>query len=273
MISNIIQLVRTEIKKFRHNATVSLLFILFTAIFPFIILTGKHIVAKAPPPFPDKSEFYTFPNVWEYQGYVGNWLVFFFLGFIVLHVITSEVSFRTMRQNIITGYTRWEYYLAKVGVIFLLAIYATLLYFLSTLIIGLVHTPGADISLIFDNNWAIARFFLMSLGYMSFALLVSVIFRGGGLSLFIYFAYALVLEFVIKMIHLYFLKHSSANYWPLNTMEDLMAFPPMRMTQSFINTNYDFSLVHSYSSAIIVSSIYTVLFFYLSWRKLKTSNI
>jgi hypothetical protein len=119
---------------------------------PFVILTLKGILKDATGPVKAISEIYDLPMIWEYQGYAGSWLVFFFLGFMVLQMFTNEVSQRTMRQNIIFGYTKREFFTAKVIVVICLSIIATLLYTLSAAIIGMIHTPGFDFELLLDNN-------------------------------------------------------------------------------------------------------------------------
>jgi len=104
-----LHLLSLEIKKFRNNAVVDLFGIMFLVTMPTVIFVGKQF-KDVPPPFPSTDKIFTFPGIWEYLGYVGNWLVFFFLGFIMLYIITSEVNFKTMRQNIITGLSRRDAY-------------------------------------------------------------------------------------------------------------------------------------------------------------------
>lgn len=268
-----LQLLKTEYKKFRYNSTVSLLFIVFALLFPFAILTGKSILKNPEPPFPSNAIFYEFPTVWEYQGYVGNWLVFFILGFMVLHMFTSEVSYKTMRQNIITGYTKKEYFISKLIVIVCLAVFATILYALSCLAYGMIHTNGFDLELVLDNNWAISRFFIMCMGYMSFAFLVANVLRSGGLSMFLYFAFALILEPIIKGTLLYFFKNSAMNYLPLNTIEDLMCFPLYRTSSDFLQTEAGVSIVNDFDVTIGLSIVYTLIFLALSWWKFKKSDV
>lgn len=268
-----LQLLKTEYKKFRYNSTVSLLFILFTALLPTVILAGKSILKNPSPPLPSNSIFYEFPTVWEYQGYVGNWLVFFILGFMVLHMFTSEVSYKTMRQNIISGYTKKEYFTSKLLVIVCLAIFATALYTISCLVYGMIHTTGFDMELVFDNNWATTRFFIMCMGYMSFAFLVANLLRRGGLSMFLYFAFALILEPIIKGAMLYFLKNEAMNYLPLNTIEDLMCMPLFRTSSDFIETEAGVSVVNDFNTTMIMSTVYTLLFLWLSWVKFKKSDV
>ena len=268
-----LQLLKTEYKKFRYNSTVSLLFILFTVLLPTVILAGKSILKNPSPPLPSNSIFYEFPTVWEYQGYVGNWLVFFILGFMVLHMFTSEVSYKTMRQNIITGYTKKEYFTSKLIVIFCLAAYATVIYALSCLVMGMIHTRGFDFELVFDNNWASLRFFIMSLGYMSFAFLVANVLRSGGLSMFLYFAFALIVEPIIKLGLLYSFENESMNYLPLNTIEDLMCMPLFRTSNDFIANEAGVTVVHDLNVAILLSIVYTLVFLVLSWLKFRKSDV
>ncbi|MEE9440244.1 MAG: ABC transporter permease [Saprospiraceae bacterium] len=270
---NYISLFKTEIKKFKNNSTVVLLFTVFSLLMPFVILLGKSILKKDSGPLPSSQILYEFPTVWDYQGYVGNWLVFFFLGFMVLHMYNSEISYKTMRQNIIAGYTKWEYYIGKVVGVLLLSIYATLIYTISSSIMGMISTPGFDMDLMIDSNYAPLRFFLMTLGYLSFAFLVATIFKKGGLSMFFYFSYALILESILRYGYLYFVKHQSANYFPLNAIEDNMTFPLIRSSNDFFNTNYDFELVNSFVIAGGLSLFYTIVFFVLAWYRIKKTDI
>lgn len=274
-----LQLLKTEIKKFKSNSTITLLGVFFLSLMPFVILAAKGIFKGATGPFQALSEIYDLPMIWEYQGYVGSWLVFFFLGFMVLQMFTNEVSQRTMRQNIIFGYTKKEFFTAKVVVIICLSILATVLYALSSAIIGMIHTPGFDFELLMDNNWATTRFFISTLGTLFFALLIAVVFRKGGLSMFLYFAYPLILEPILRWFTIYGLikiekpEWTLMNYFPMNTIEDLMVFPLIRTTSDFINIHAKMKPVHSYSTAMIAGSIFTALFLFLAWKSFERNDI
>ena len=274
-----LQLLKTEIKKFKSNSTITLLGVFFLALMPFVILTIKGLSKEASGPIKAMSEIYDLPMIWEYQGYIGSWMVFFFLGFMVLQMFTNEVSQRTMRQNIIFGYTKKEYFTAKVVVIVCLSILATILYALSSSIIGMIHTPGFDFELLMDNNWAISRFFISTLGTLFFALLIAVVFRKGGLSMFLYFAYPLILEPILRGLTIYGLikikkpEWTLMNYFPMNTIEDLMVFPLIRTSSDFLNIHANMNPVHSYTTAMIAGSVFTILFLFLAWKSFEKSDI
>ena len=246
-----------------------------------------------PPPLPANSVFYEFPTVWEYQGYIGNWLIFFFVGFIGIFIVTNEVSYKTLRQNIITGLTRKEYFSAKLLTIIVISVLATLIYAVSTIIIGLIHTPGADLALIFDNNWSITKFFLMSMGYMSFGLLIGFVVRRSGLATFLYLAYIMFLEPIIKWSIFGFLNwdtiqgviddgpeegfsvYNYVNYFPMNVIEDLHPNPFLKLPDNFLkgneDINYDILLTHH--EAIIGSILYIGIFIFLAYRSFLRRDI
>lgn len=234
---------------------------------------GKKFFVELPPPLPNNSVFYEFPTVWEYQGFVGNWLVFFFLGFVMLYLITSEVSNKTMRQNIITGMTRKDYFLGKLYTMIAISLVATIIYVLSSIIIGVIHTEGWDFGLLMDTNKAIIRYFLMCIGYMSFAMLVAFLVRKGGLAIFLYFAYILIIEMILKWAVTFniFIKmdnvpNSLVNYWPLNVIEDLMPNPLLRFPTNFMNnSDINFDILLPVNHAIGFSVLYIAVFIALSW--------
>lgn len=270
---SIIQLLKLEYTKFKNNSVVKLLLLFYAILTPFVILMGKRFLVNAPPPLPRNNVFFEFPTVWDYQGFVGSWLVFFFLGFFALYIITTEVSNKTMRQNIITGMTRKEYFLGKLFTIITVALLGTLLYTLSCIAIGVIHTEGWNMSLLMDNNYAILRYFLMCMGYMSFALLIGLLVRKGGLSIFLYFAYILIIEAIIKwpiLLNIFArtdsIPNKLINYLPMNTIEDLMPNPVLKLPGNFMKSNdIDFDILLSHSHATIFSIIYIALFIALAW--------
>lgn len=259
------ELISLEWKKFRSNTVFRVLAVMYILLAPFIILMGKDIVDKMQLPMLNSAEIYEFPKVWDYQGYIGNWLVPFCLGFLTIYIITSEVGNKTMRQNILTGMTKRSFFMSKLFSILFMALAATFLYALSTIVIGIIHTDGYDVALIFDNNFAIAKFFLLCMGYMSFAMLVAFVIRRGTLAIFFYFFY-FILESILQGIHVYYYTHVSRNYWPINSIEDLHPFPLLKIPDFFVDKEWNFSLLLTSGQAILMSTLYLTLFLWLAYR-------
>lgn len=279
-LSNPWTLFKIELAKFKSYAVIQFMLGLGVILFPLALISCKELVNDLPPPLPGTSIIYEFPTIWDYQGYLGNWIVFFFFGCTLIFTITSEVNFRTQRQNIISGYTRRNYFVAKLMNLLALAVLATIIYTLSCVIIGCIFTEDWYMGLIFDNNWAIPRFFVMSVGYLSFAMLVAMIFRKNGLAIFFYVAYVLIFEYILRGIQMWFLfkmnpkdtSFDSAFYWPLNVFEDNMPFPLMKL-ESFLDADMPFNLLLDPKIAFGLSIVYLAGFVALSYRVFLRNDI
>lgn len=285
---NPITLLKIEYYKFKSYPVVQFLFWLGIILFPVLLLSGSSVVNDLPPPLPGTNMMYEFPTIWDYQGYIGNWLVWFFFGCIIIFSITSEVTFRTQRQNIISGYTRRDYFIAKMMVVLSMSAIATLVYTLSSVIIGYCYTDDPFIALAFDNNYAVIRFFLMSLGYLSFAALVAILFRKNGLAIFIYVAYALIFEYVLRGLAMGLLYKANMvdkldyTFWmPLNAIEDNMPFPLLRFenfAQSLAEDNgeggpFKFRVLMEASTSATLTVFYILLFAFLAYRLFNKKDI
>ncbi len=241
---------------------------------PAILLMGKSIdFGTDPPPFlPSTDVFYIFPTVWIWLGYIGNWLTFFFLGFLAVLMVTNEQNNRTLRQNIITGLSRKEYFWSKVLFIVFLSLCATLYFSLCALTFGFLHTETIYLSTVLKNADYIYRYFLMCLGYMSFGLLLGILIRRTGIALFLYITYIMVLESILRYTQLYFFKNRSMHFYPMNAIEDLIPIPFSKMAEGFMQQN-GFNLFLSPTEAIIASSIYITLFLILAYQWLKRADL
>ncbi|HMP31954.1 MAG TPA: hypothetical protein PKD85_20285, partial [Saprospiraceae bacterium] len=217
------------LEKYRYHNLSKIIVGLFTILFCFIILYAKEVVPNVSPPLPAVMTFFEFPTVWDYQGHIGNWLVCIFMGFLVIQQGCQEYSYKTVRQSIINGWTKQDYFTSKLLLIVLYATYATIIYTLTSLIYGLLHTSDIDLEIIFDNNYAILRFWLMSFGYMSFANLLVFLIRRSGLTTIVYFGYVFIFEFLVRMLHLYYFKHRSILFYPINSIEDIMPNPLFKL--------------------------------------------
>lgn len=266
-------LLSLELKKFRKNAVVDLFAIMFLVTMPTVIFIAKQ-GQDIPQAVLSSEKIFTFPNIWDFQGYVGNWLVFFFLGFIMLYIITSEVGFKTMRQNIITGLSRKEYYLSKFYVGLAFSIFTTLYYVVIVLAIGYFHADPHSFEGAFDNKMAILRFFLMCMGYMSFAIFLGFLFRRSGLAIFFYVCYVIFIEKLIKLVVKSQIEEPDfINYLPLNSIDDLMPNPAYKIKEYSSTIKFDLNLLLTDNQAMISSTIYILIFLGLSYWNFQKQDI
>jgi ABC-2 type transport system permease protein len=261
-----LEILKIEFYKFRKNSVIFVLSLLFVLITPFIILTAKDVFKSIPPPFPSSKLFYEFPTIWDYQGYVGNWMVSFLLGFMMIYFISSEVSNKTMRQCIINGWTRQQYWFSKFYLLLFMAVTATVIYALSTVIIGIINTEDIDFELIMDNNYATLRFFIMSVGYLSLAFFIALLVRKGILAILLYFSYVMFIEQIIRGVHLYYFKNKSVLYYPVNIIEDLMPNPIFRAPDNWLSKDVGFKILIPYFEAGLLTIGLSLFFLYMSYN-------
>ena len=106
----------------------------------------------------------------------------------------------------------------------------------------------------------------MSFAYMAFGIFIAFFIRRGTLALFTYFMYANIIETILMAVHMYYFKHESRNFWPMNSIEDLMPLPLYRMSDYFVKKQFDFNIVLSYPVAFGMTTLYTTIFLFLAYR-------
>ncbi len=282
----IFRLLYLEWKKLKTNRTFWALSILYASALPLFFLMGKGMSVNGnrgdassgpnPAAMMDSSVFYKFPEVWDYLGYLGNWLNFFVLGFIGVLIVTNDITYKTMRQNIITGMSRNEYFTGKILILLTLSLGATLYYCLLGLGFGFVHTEGTTFQLITQNADLIPRFFLQCVAYGSFAFFLGWLFKRTALALILYIVYVMFLEMAIRwMGHANVLPNKSMHFYPMNAAEDLVPMPlwfaePM---MKGLEENLGFSYFLTSTEAVITSAIYIIIFLVLSFIRFKKMDL
>jgi len=271
----LLDLFKIEYRKFHKSAVLRLLIILYVILTPLIIFAGKKIFPKEVQndlPF-TVDMFYEFPTVWEYQGYISSWITFIFLSFIAIHIFCSEVQNKTMRQSIINGMTRTQFFTSKVISIIFLSLLATAFFYITCLLIGFYHTPNPSFAKLWNNDYAGIRYFLSCMGHLSFAFLLAVLIRRSGIALFLYLAYVVMLEPGIRwLIYFKFLRSKAILYFPLNTMEDLFPFPPYKFAEA-IPDDIDIPLLISQGQAMLFTIIYIVVFLFIGYSRFMKKDI
>lgn len=268
-----LHLLQLEWKKQKSFILFKVLIASYVVLLPSVLMIGKKIQFEKGMPFDPQKVFFEFPTVWNWLGYAGNWLIFFILGFMAVLSITSEHANRTLRQNVITGLHRGEFFRSKLLFLLFIGGAATLYYALCALAIGTLNTDIIYLSTVFKEWGTIPRYFLMSVGYMTFGLMVGVLVKRTGIALFVFLGYAMFLEPVLRWaVHFRFIKNKSMHFYPLNAFEDLCPVPFAKLAEGFVKEN-NFSLFLSPTEAAVASSVFICLFLWVSYRRLKTSDL
>lgn len=269
-----LHLLKLEWLKQKEYILFRVLMIAYVVFLPAILMIGKKLPKVTGEMFDPQIMLFHFPSVWEFLGYIGNWLTFFIFGFMAVLIITNEYGNRTLRQNVISGIHRSEWFWSKFLFIAAISLFASLYYFLCSISIGLFHAMGDTIymSTVFKNSEYTIRYFLMCLGYMSFGMLVGVLVKRTGLALFAFIGYVFFLEPTFRGIYMYLFQNKGMHYFPTNVMEDMCPMPFTEMAEEFIEEN-GFSLLVEPSLAMVLVIGYILLFGWLSHNRLVNNNL
>ncbi len=190
-----------------------------------------------------------FPRVWLSSSWFGGIFVII-LGMLYILLVTNEVQYRTHRQNIIDGWSRFDFLKAKFSVLIFFVLVSTLMVFLCGFLTGQVYTPANGASMT-DGIYYLGYFALMATMYLLVAFLIAILVKRTGLSIIIYFAYVCLLDNIL---------------WGLLTMNNGQTgyFLPLETTDSLIPAffkPYLFEKRTLADSTLIISAvIYMVVF-------------
>ena len=215
---------------------------------------------------PSMVPFYDFADIWQNLTYMATYLKIF-LGFIVVISITNEYSYKTIRQHIIDGLTRWEFLTSKLLIILTITVVNTLFVFILGLILGLIYSPVKGLDVIFTNADFLLAYFLDVGVFLTFALLVGMLIKRTGFAIVLLALYTFFLEPISALIlSQIYPQYTFHQYFPIRAINNLIPVPFGK---------YAFQEVQDYVafSDVVLVVAYVALFIFLSFRLLKSRDI
>lgn len=267
-------LLKLEWLKQKNYVLFKILLLVYIVMLPAVLMIGKKIPYVEGMPFNPEIMFFHFPSVWEWLAFIGNWGSHLIFAFMAVLLVTNEHSFRTLRQNVITGMQRSDWFWSKAQFLLVVAAGATLYLALCAIVIGLFHADTIYLATVFKGAGSVMlRYFLMIVGFMGFGFLVGVLVKRTGIALFVLLAYTFMAEPVIRwVLHLRLLKHESWNWYPWNIFEDLCHVPSADIANEFLEDN-GIQMVAEPAVAIPIAIGYILLFGWLSHRRLVKGDL
>lgn len=211
------------------------------------------------------ANLFDFPHVYSFTTYCASFFNIL-LAVIVVMVTSFELEHKTMRQNIIEGSTKLQVILGKFSFIVALSLIATLITFLSGLIIGLsAGSTGNAFANIHFNIY----YFLQTLGYFSFAFLFALIVKRPALSIITFIVY-----FPIETILGYIISPKLYQFFPLKVFADLTPKPFFQQLLAAREKAEKASVfVLEEYQKLGLSAVYILLFFGLTFYILKKRDL
>jgi ABC-2 type transport system permease protein len=183
-----------------------------------------YIAFKGPLSVLTFKSYYTFPDIWHTLTYLAG-IFNLLLGVLVIILITNEFTFRTLRQNIIDGWSITNFLSAKIILLLFLALCTTIFLFLFGLIYGFIKSPPVNTSSVFAQSNFILAYFVQALAYLCFALFIGTLFKKTGIGIIFFLLYSKIAEPLIG----WKLPNTISDYLPFHNISQLIDFPAVKL--------------------------------------------
>lgn len=264
------RLFRIELIKISSNAAFWVLTCLHIGIILLIILSGQFFLKTvsvngesiANLIDPKAIPLYQFPDIWHNVTYVAAYLKFILAIFIIIS-ITNEISYDTLRQNVMNGLSRVDFMISKYYLIVVLALGSTFFVFLTALILGLINTPNVEAGDLIKYSGFIPAYLILLIAYLIFAVFIGLLIKRTGLAMGLMFLYTLIIEPVIALrIKTDWIK----GLFPIKAINNLIHMPfgkyALREIQDYVS-----------AKEIVIVLIYMVLFTWLIYLLLRKRDL
>lgn len=244
MHSNARLLFRIEMRKMFNYRTFWILIAIHFLLLAFSALFIREIIDNLEYSTPAKgisvraqlSAYLFFPRVWNTFAYIAGFLNFL-LSAIVIFSVCNEYAFQTLKQHIVNGMSRWQFLVSKLLLCFTLALYASVLVFCVTCVVGLVNTTHPSLIKFWDQIEFIPLLFCQTLLFLLLSACIGFIFRKGGLAIALLFLYIIVIENILA----FSLPDSIDRYLP-NRVISKLVLPPDHMDVGYQVITWDTGL-------------------------------
>ena len=223
---------------------------------------------------------YQFPNIWEFFPWVASWFNLL-LAILIIVVTGNEYTFRTFRQHVIDGLSRFDLLAGKGFLIVAIAVYSMLMVLIFSLIFGFIFTKDLTGAAFVSKTYILLVYFVQAVAYMATGFLLVVLFRNTALAIVLFILYRLIIEPVFRL----FFPQEVRLYFPMKVISNLTPMPEFLSIAS--GNDQDPGNVDSLNlreMGLMVEDLpvylnlllavgYTSLFIFLAWLLLRRRNM
>jgi len=211
----------------------------------------------------NRIPLYHFPDVWQNLVFISG-MFKIVLAIMVVISVTNEYQYRTIRQNIIDGMSRWEFLQSKMLTNVLLSLMSVAMVFLIALVTGMIYSPQLELTDLFSDLEFFPAYFLEIFAFLSYALMLGIFVQRSGLTIIL-----LLLSHMIEAIVKVNIPDAAGwlkDFFPMQSITNLIAMPFARYALQQIQ---DYVAV----GAVLIALGWTFLFNYFAYVRLKKSDI
>ncbi|MFV0248052.1 MAG: ABC transporter permease [Tenacibaculum sp.] len=276
------RLLSIELYKLKYSKAAKILIAIYFGLLTSIALIASIEFDLGPIKFFLANQgIFNFPYIWHFNTYMASVFKVFLL-LVIISMMTSEYSYKTLKQNLIDGLSKKEFILSKFYTIIVFALASTLFVFITSLILGLIHSDNKHFSVIFSDLDYFIGFFVKLISFFSLGLLFGILIKKSAFAVAAVIVLYIVENFVIRgYLYMRVGKReaikSVMQFLPLESMQNLIKEPFTRLKSfKIIVDNMKEEFVKDYSVGflnIIIVITWTVIFILLSYVLLKKRDL
>lgn len=268
------KLIRIEWNKLIPSRAFKVLIGIYTAVFAMFLLVVNFFYDQ----IDDLKELFqfdynpmTFPDIWV----ITYWFAQPFTilpAILVVALVVNEFNYRTARQHVIDGLTRFEFIIAKMTMVKFVALICTVIVFLIATIVGLMNSQTPSPTSMGDALIYMLAFYVRTVALLTFAMFMAIwIKRTGVALLFFIVLHAGFIGTIIK----YRVDETLGNSMPIVAMNRMLRL--MSVDRDNVENFRDLQLTEIILAANIQQFIlvigYAAVFFGLSYLVIKRKDL
>ena len=279
-----LRLLSIEFHKLRYNKASKILSIIY-----FALLLSIALIATIKFEFGDfklhlaDQGIFNFPYIWHFNTYMAAILKFFLL-LVIVSMTSNEYRYQTLKQNLIDGLSKKEFILSKFYTVIAFALISTLFVFVVSLTLGILYSDYNEFSIIITDLEYLFAFFIKLVGFFSMGLFFGILVKRSAFAVGAIFVW-LILENIFKGYLFWNFRDTESpsksvdfmmQFLPGEAISNLIKEPFYRLgaVKTFANTmgkNFDKAQIEM--SAVLIVSVWTLIFIYLSFTLLKKRDL
>ena len=136
---------------------------------------------------------YDFPDIYQNTTYLAKFLRVL-IAFIIIVSVGNDLTYNTLRQNIIDGVSKKQYLIGKLSFISMVALFSTAILWASCLVNGSIYSHVWGVDYIFDELEFVGAYFYDLIVYSCLAFLLTLIIKKPGFVIIALFLYTMMFE-------------------------------------------------------------------------------
>lgn len=226
---------------------------------------------------------FNFPFIWHFNSFIAA-LFKIFLAVVIVSMVANEYSYKTIKQNLIDGLSKYELLKSKVLMVVALSLSSTVFIFILSLILGYRFSDYNEIGIVFRDLEYLLAYFIKLVGFFSFCLFLGILIKRSAFALGFLAVWQMaegisfgLMKWKLSDIVSYVSAEQVFAFFPLNSMSELIPQPFTRLSAvkniaGQIGEQLDANIGVSWSNVAIVL-LWTGVFLWMSYRILQQRDL